>query len=529
MLTSGPPPLSRAQADAVDEVLDSLDPAAKVGQLFCAYLVEPDTDRLLSQWEAAGFAPGGVLLLARDADKTRADIDVAQSRSAVPLLVAANLEEGAGVVGERDDAYANPLQVAATGDPEQAFRLGLACGSRGRELGINWAFAPVVDLSVNPQNPIVRTRSFGSDPQLVAAMGAAYVEAVQACGVAATLKHWPGDGVDGRDQHLLTTDNSMDLATWRATFGEVYRAGIRAGAMTVMPGHIRLPALTRRANVTRSSGDDLPATLSADLLQTLLRDELGFAGLIVSDNTAMAGFSTAMPREQALPTALLAGCDMLLGAIDPLEDYTIVLGAVERGDIPRTRVDDAVRRILVVKARLGLLEEPATTEFTSVPKAQIDAWKRECAERAVTLVRDRDQLLPLSSSRYSDVLVYVLGDEPTFYDPTGGYGRRFTAQLAARGLRVTTRTIPGAGRSIRSERDCSARTTWSSTSPTSDSAATRTTAGSPGPILKGRRFRATSTCRRSWYPSRTRITSPRCRRSARSSTPTRPPSTRSTP
>lgn len=447
------PPLSQAQAAAVDEALGSLDEAAKIGQLFCSYLHGPDTGQVLAEWEKAGFAPGAVLLLARDADQTRDDVDLAQAWSTVPLLVAANLEEGAGVIGNHDDAFANPLQVAATGDAEQARRLGLACGSRGRELGINWAFAPVIDLGINPRNPITRLRTFGRDPHLVAAMGAAYVRAVQECGVAATLKHWPGDGVDGRDQHLLTTENTLDMATWRASFGEVYRAGIEAGAMTVMPGHIRLPALTREAGAEGAASADLPATLSADLLQNLLRGELGFEGLIVSDNTAMAGFSTVMPRHLALPTALMAGCDVLLGAIDPVEDFQTVLDAVERGAVPLARVDEAVRRVLTLKARLGLLDAPATSAFTTVPKAEIDAWKRECAARALTLVRDRDGLLPLSTARFSDALVYVIGDEPTFYDPTGGYAQRFTAQLAERGLTVTTRPIPGEGRNIRTERD----------------------------------------------------------------------------
>ncbi len=117
---------------------------------------------------------------------------------------------------------------------------------------------------------------------------------------------------------------------------------------------------------------------------------MGFEGLIVSDNTAMAGFSTAMPRHVGLPTALLAGCDMLLGAIDPVEDFQIVLDAVERGDVPLARVDEAVRRVLTLKARLGLLEDPATNTFTTVSKAEIDTWKRECAARAITLVRDRE-------------------------------------------------------------------------------------------------------------------------------------------
>ena len=158
------PALSEAQALAVEEAISSLDMAAKVGQLFCLYLHGPETGQLLADWEKAGLAPGAVLLLARDAEQTRDDVALAQAWSSVPLLVAANLEEGAGVIGDLDDAFANPLQVAATGDPEQARRLGLACGSRGRELGINWAFAPVIDLGINPQNPIVRTRAFGRDP-----------------------------------------------------------------------------------------------------------------------------------------------------------------------------------------------------------------------------------------------------------------------------------------------------------------------------------------------------------------------------
>ncbi|MGY1815163.1 glycoside hydrolase family 3 protein [Blastococcus sp. SYSU D00820] len=445
------PPLDAARSAAVDRLVASLDLPAKIGQLSCAYLTDPDTEHVLAGWRKADYAPGGVLLLARDGAKTRADVALAQEWSSVPLLVAANLEEGAGVVGTDDDAYANPLQVGATGDPAQAGRLGLACGSIGRDLGVNWAFAPVVDLSLNPQNPIIRTRTFGRDPRLVAAMGAAYVSAVQSCGVAASLKHWPGDGVDGRDQHLVTTDNTLDLDTWRSTFGAVYRAGIDAGALTVMAGHIRLPAVSG-APAAAAGGADLPATLSPALLDGLLRGELGFDGLVVSDNTAMAGYSTVMAREQALPASLNAGCDMLLGAFDPLEDQAIVLRAVERGEVPVARIDEALRRVLTVKARLGLLDGTAPP-VPEVPRADIRAWRRECAERAVTLVHDRAGHLPLSAGRHPRVLVYVLGDQPTFYDPTGGHADRFTAGLAARGMTVTTRRVPGEGRSIRAERE----------------------------------------------------------------------------
>ncbi len=237
------PALSEAQALAVEEEIRSLDMAAKVGQLFCLYLHGPETGQLLADWEKAGLAPGAVLLLARDAEQTRDDVALAQAWSSVPLLVAANLEKGAGVM----EISTMRLPILFKWPPPAIQSRRDGSDWRAAAGAANWAstgHSHRSSTSDHPQNPIVRTRAFGRDPELVAAMGSAYVSAVQACGVAATLKHWPGDGVDGRDQHLLTTDNTMDLVTWRATFGEVYRAGIRAGAMTVMPGHIRLPALT---------------------------------------------------------------------------------------------------------------------------------------------------------------------------------------------------------------------------------------------------------------------------------------------
>jgi beta-N-acetylhexosaminidase len=333
------------------------------------------------------------------------------------------------------------MQVGATRDVMHAGLLGSFCAQRGREVGVNWAFAPVVDLALNHRNPITGTRTFGSDADDVARLGAAYIRALQAGGVAGCAKHFPGDGVDDRDQHLVTSVNSLDLDRWRTTFGAVYRTAIDAGVYTIMAGHIALPALTESFE---------PATQSRKVLTDLLRGELGFDGLIVSDNTLMAGFSRPLPRRQAIPRAINAGCDMILGAHFVEEDYVTLLDAVRRGEITEERLREAVGRVLDLKARIGVLSRPTAP---SGSPSTFESEKRGLAQASITLAKHTDDVLPVAAARYQRVLVYVIGDTGTFYDPAQGLAEMFIAGLRARGIETVRRDVPGEGRTQVTERE----------------------------------------------------------------------------
>jgi beta-N-acetylhexosaminidase len=446
---------------SIDAMLDGMRVEDLVGQLMCVYLTAPQASTLLEQLKEIGLKPGGVLLAGpRTVAQAREDVAQLTRSSAISLLIAANLESGTSTFLTDGEVFANPMQVAATGSVLHATRLGQFCAARGREVGVNWAFAPVIDVALNHRNPITGTRTFGMDPARIAEYAAAYISAVQAGGVAASAKHWPGDGVDDRDQHLVTSVNSLPIDAWMQTYGAVYRSAIEAGVMTVMAAHIALPAYFDGGDRADAY---VPASLNRRLITDLLRGALGFDGLVVSDNNLMAGFTRVMPRNIALPTAINAGCDMLLGSQFVPDDYTILLQAVADGRISEGRLREAVGRVLQVKARLGLLAQPDTDvetqrhaplpERASDSDFGFDRWKRDVAAQSITLAKHTDDVLPVTSARYRRVLVYVLGDTGTFYDPAANLAAPFIAGLQARGLIVERRDVPAAGRSQTTERD----------------------------------------------------------------------------
>lgn len=424
-LTAKPFFLTQAECEWVRKTLRSLTPRQKVGQLFCLngqdYSAE-ERVRLVSD-----FAVGGILFRPEPMETIRAFYACMDWAAAVPLLKAANLEEG-GSGGCSDATFFGwPMAAAAAGGEEEAAKLGAVCGYEARQAGINWTFSPVCDLSLNPLNPIINVRSFGSDPETVKTCALAYLREVQARGVAACAKHFPGDGVDYRDQHLHPTYNSLPAGEWYRTYGAVYRALIDGGVMSVMAGHIVQPAVIMERNPALTFGDCLPASLCPELLRGVLREKFGFNGVITTDGSIMGGFTQAMARRDAVPAAIMAGCDMIVFSTDFYEDCRYMLDALDAGVLTPERLDEAVTRLLALKARV-LRRQP---EPERVPCAE---YRRECAGRCVTLVKDaRPGLLPLSPEKTPDILLLPLGKDLT---PDGSMTEIAREFLTARGFRV---------------------------------------------------------------------------------------------
>ena len=243
-------------------------------------------------------------------------------------------------------------------------------------------------------------------------MGVSYLKALQSRGLAATIKHFPGDGCDERDQHLVTSINDLSCEEWDATYGEVYKACIDAGVLSCMVGQIMQPAYSKKLNPELKDEDIMPASLSSELMNGLLREKLGFNGLIVTDATTMAGFMIPMPREKAVPYTIAAGADMFLFARNLEEDYSFMLNGVKKGVITLERLDDAVRRILATKAALGLHKsiKPISEEAARnvIGCLRHKKWASQCADKAITLVKEEAGVLPISSSKYKRILYYPL-------------------------------------------------------------------------------------------------------------------------
>ena len=400
----------------VNATRDGMTVEEKAGQLFCVLFKEAKPEEF--DYVHSILSPGGCMYRVIPTERTVAASNVLQARSRVPLLIAANLEKGGNGIVSEGTLVGAPMEIAATGEVAMAEKMAEACAREARAVGANWAFAPIIDIDSNFRNPITNTRTFGSDPKTVREMGAAYVRTVQGLGLAASIKHFPGDGQDERDQHLVTSINSMDCDTWMDTYGAAYKAGIEAGALTAMIGHIMQPAWSKRLNPHLKDEDILPGSLSPELLQGLLRGELGFNGLICTDATTMAGYTLAMSRRKAVPASIAAGCDMFLFARNLQEDYGFMLEGIRKGVITPERLDEAVTRILATKAALGLHKGAPAADAEAAKEivgcARHHAWAEECADKGITLVKEQHGVLPLSPAKYKRILFYTI--EP----PAGG-------------------------------------------------------------------------------------------------------------
>lgn len=245
-LKKAPFHLNNADIAWVDRTLESMTLEEKIGQLFCpiGYSTAPEYLNML-----LSFHIGGLFFRDGAGEEMRNTFEYAQNHSVIPLLIPSNLEAGGDGASTDGTPYSKQMGCVAAGDKKYAYRLGEIACSEGSAMGINWAFAPVVDIDLNYHNPITNIRTYGSDPQTVWEYATEYIKAARANGVATSVKHFPGDGVDERDQHLLTSVNTMTMEQWDATYGEVYRRVIEAGTLTVMAGHNRKCSQIGRAHV----------------------------------------------------------------------------------------------------------------------------------------------------------------------------------------------------------------------------------------------------------------------------------------
>ena len=402
--------LSEEQIAWVKSTLADMTEQEKIRQLFC--LVVYDDDEAYCRYISEEICPGGVMGRVMSPDVCANAVALLQKHSKIPLLIAANLEAGGNGIVSGGTAVCRPIQAAATGDTEFARRLGEVCGVQGNAAGANWSFAPIVDIDYNWRNPITNFRTFGSNPETVASMGEAYVTEIQRHGVAACIKHFPGDGCDERDQHVSPSVNSLSCEEWDKTYGRVYLHCIQAGAMSVMVGHIMQPAYTRYFAPETADGDMLPASINPALVTGLLRERLGFNGLVVTDSTAMAGISLSMPRDKMVPMTIAAGCDMFLFTKNLEEDILFMERGYQNGVFSKERLDAAVTRILAMKAALGLPEKQMRGELApnaeqllrAIKEPLYKSWEKECANRAITLVKEEKGVFPITPARFPRIL-----------------------------------------------------------------------------------------------------------------------------
>lgn len=402
----------------VNNTLNGLTEDEKIGQLFFPIGFSTEKE-YLNHLRSLGI--GGLFFRPGVAEEVQQTYEYMQRTSKVPLLTAANLEDGGNGSSIEGTAFGNQMAVAATNQTSDAYTLGKIASSEGKAVGVNFGFSPVVDLDLNFRNPITNVRTYGSNVERVIKNAKEYIQAFHDNGIMTSIKHFPGDGVDERDQHLLTSINSLSVDNWKKTFGKVYQELIDFGSKAVMVGHITFPAY---------SGDEMPATLSPQLLQDLLRNELGFNGLTITDATPMVGFCSAMKRSEAVPYTIQAGCDMLLFNRVLEEDIQYMKDGLSKGILTKERLDEAVTRILATKASLGLHQtiNHGTAKFEDFREEQLDL-----ADRSITLVKDTQNMLPLSVEKHKRVLLQLLGS----FDSNERVLEKVKAELEKRDFEIT--------------------------------------------------------------------------------------------
>ncbi len=436
-------PLSPAIEAEIDDTLARMSLEQRVGQVLMVrtfgeyYPADAQARRELVSM-VQELALGGVILFRSQAYEAAAllhDLQVASAAAGnLPLVVAADFEWGADFRIDGAIPFPTAMAVGATYDPAAAEWMGRATARDARALGVHWIFAPVADVNVNPRNPVINVRAFGEDPDHVGNMVAAFVRGAQQGGVLATAKHFPGHGDTAVDSHISLPVLDHDNRRLQAVELAPFRSAIEAGVASIMTAHIAVPALT--------ADSGLPATLSYAVLTDLLRTQLDFRGLVVTDAMEMGGISRRWWSGQAAVEALAAGADMVLLPPSPRAVHGAVVRAIERGDLGRDRLDAAVRGVLRAKARLGLregvVESPLTALAENFAPASDLARSQEVSDSAVTVLRDRSGLLPLDAREWNSVVVVGVSDndEPA---PTSALVSALRVPLAA----VTSRSIDG--------------------------------------------------------------------------------------
>ena len=372
---------------------------------------------------------GGMILFApAEVRETARLANAFQKLAKVPILMASDFERGAANRVTGPTLFPPLMSLGAAGSEDLAYAMGRTTALEGRAMGIHMTYAPVVDVNINPDNPIINTRSFGADPALVSRLAGAFIRGVQANGMIATAKHFPGHGDTSVDSHTLMPTIEAGLERLEKVELFPFQAAIDAGVKAVMSAHLAVPALDPAPGV--------PATLSAPIMTGLLRGKMGFKGLIVTDALEMAGVTNTYTTEEAALRAILAGVDQLLLPPEPAKVIAYLAAAVRDGRVPVSRIDASVRRILEAKASLGLHRN----RFVRIedlrrlvaPKAYLDEAAK-AFESAATLVRNDGPVLPLAVAPEKLVVLSLSSDLGDYYA-----GQAFVTAMRKRFLYAPT-------------------------------------------------------------------------------------------
>ncbi len=355
--------------------------------------------------------PGIIFMFPSEGEEISKTIVSLEERFGFPLLVAMDFELDPSIIG--GTRIASGMAISATNDTTLAYTAGESCAIEGGQYGANYAFGPVLDLNKNRSNPITNTRSWGDNPEQTIPMLTSFVKGVQDNGMIATGKHFPGDGMDDRDQHLCTSVNNLSKEEWMESYGKVWKSLIDSGIKSIMPGHIALPSF-------EEDGEIRPTTLSKSILTGLLREKLGFEGLIMSDALNMGGILGVADVEECIVGAVEAGADSLL-FVNFLEEMPKIVdmleNAVKSGRLTEKRIDESIYRIWKAKKELGLFDEHKRIAPTEEQLKKYKEASEEICKKSITVFRNKKGVLPLDKNKINKVISVDISNWSSFENP----------------------------------------------------------------------------------------------------------------
>ncbi len=389
--------------DRLDSIIEGLSLDDLCGQVLCynrsvlCDCSEEEMMRIVSETK-----PGGVFVYNTSKEKVKKYSSDINTYTKIPVIIATDAEHGPGGPLCDVGVLPQPMAWGACDDEDLIERAGRVTAELCRKNGIQWSFAPLVDINYNPNNPGGNIRTISDSPQQVAKIAGAYMRGMQNGGyMAASCKHFPGDGTDDRNQHFCTIVNSKSKEEWMETYGYVYKEMMQQGLMSVMVAHIAAPAF-QEDEYDQVLGYK-PATLSRNLITDLLKKELGFEGCVVSDAMCMVGACSMVDPDLLAVEFLRAGGDMVLFALPG--DFYNIKNAVKSGYLPIERLKDAVKRILKMKDSVHLLENQEEFEREITISESVEGVAREIAEKSINVVRNAEKVFPLKLNKGAKILM----------------------------------------------------------------------------------------------------------------------------
>ncbi|MBE6371064.1 MAG: hypothetical protein E7055_03195 [Lentisphaerae bacterium] len=396
--------LTESQKKQIEDTIRSLSFDEKIGQIVCERIINFEKKGPIADW-LKKYPVGAVYVGSEVIDKTnmteaevKAQTDALLHTTGIPPVLVSDFEQGVGgqMNATRFTGFPEAMAIAATGDPKNAYTAGRITALEAGSINVHCTYGTVTDLALNRDNPITGIRSYGDKPDFIIPFLLEHIRGLQEHNCAACAKHFPGDGIDTRNQHFVTSFNPLTREEWMKSYGKVWKAVIDEGVMSVMIGHIAMPQLEPMDPVSQKYR---PATVSKVILQNLLLGELGYRGLIISDALVMNGFCSWADYDTRMMDAFNAGIDLFLWP-DAERFFDLMRRMEAQGRLSHERLDDAVRHVLEFKARLDLRPAPC-----DLPDSHRIAEKM--AQDALTLLRNTGRGIPLE--RKTDAVYWVLG------------------------------------------------------------------------------------------------------------------------